>query len=359
MKALVLGGYGAVGAHIVSDLRAHGDTAYAAGRDPARADRVLDLDAGPDGGYRAALDGIDVVVNSAGAEDPRLVTAAAEHGCAFVDITATTSYVNEVEQLAPAAPVVLSVGLAPGLTTLLAKAVHSAAPGPVDIAVVLGAGERHGPAATAWTYRLLGRRFPDTHSGPPVRNFTHPDRFDLPGLGRRRLYRADFSDQHTLTRDLGSPVRTYLGLDSRAATTALALLTHLRGASRTPQGLHLPGSDRWLVLAQGRDGHTRWAEGRSQSRASAALTVLATRAAAGLAPGVHHLPDILTLDDVPQSDELGLSDGGDAAGQGSGLMRSGHLRLRWSPAAPRRGEHERSASAISASTCCSLSTKRA
>jgi saccharopine dehydrogenase-like NADP-dependent oxidoreductase len=186
-----------------------------AGRDPARADRVLDVRAGVDDAYRRALGDVDVVVNASGAEDPNLVLAATDRGVAFVDIAATTQYVAALERLTPSAPVLLSVGLAPGLTTLLATAISTVAPGPVDIAVVLGAGERHGAAATAWTYRLLGRRFPDTHGGRPVRNFTQPRPFDLPGLGRRRLYRADFSDQHTLTRDHGVPVRTYLGLDSR------------------------------------------------------------------------------------------------------------------------------------------------
>jgi uncharacterized protein YbjT (DUF2867 family) len=43
VKALVLGGYGAVGARIVAALRSEGDVAVAAGRDAARAERVVDL----------------------------------------------------------------------------------------------------------------------------------------------------------------------------------------------------------------------------------------------------------------------------------------------------------------------------
>ncbi|WP_199432074.1 hypothetical protein [Qaidamihabitans albus] len=308
MRVLILGGYGATGALLVAELREHGATALAAGRDPARADRVLDLRAGPDAAYRAALDGVDVVVNAAGAEDPRLVAATTEHGVPFVDITASTSYVAAVERLSPAAPVLLSVGLAPGLSTLLATAVHAAAPGPVDIAVVLGAGEHHGVAATTWTFQLFGRRFPDTHGGAAVRNFTRPRSFDLPALGRRRLYRADFSDQHSLTRDLGVPVRTYFGLDSWAATWALALLARVPGASRAPKGLPLPGTDRWLVLARGGDGHARSARGRSQSRATAVLAAAAARAATALPSGVHHLPAALTLWDVPAGRGIAFDD---------------------------------------------------
>lgn len=298
MNVLVLGGYGAVGRHVVAELREAGDTAYAAGRDAARADRVVDL---RQGDLTPALDGIDVVVNAAGAEQARLVTQVTDAGAAFVDMTASTGYVAAVEALSPAAPVLLSVGLAPGLTTLLAAAAYAEAPGPVDIALVLGAGEKHGPAATAWSYDLLGRRFADTHGGPPVRNYTQGSRFTLPGgLGRRRLYRADFSDQHTLTRDLGAPVRTYFGMDSRAATAALAVLTRVPGGSRAPRGLHLPGSDRWVAYARALNGggdRAYWAEGRSQSLATAVVTVLAARKAVGLDAGVHHLTEVMSLDE--------------------------------------------------------------
>jgi Saccharopine dehydrogenase NADP binding domain len=298
LKALVLGGYGAVGAEVVSELRAGGDDCLLAGRDPARADRVVDLHEPDAAAYRTALAGVDVVVNAAGVENPALAAIAAERGAAFVDITATSEYVAALERLRPPRPVLVSVGLAPGLTNLLAAAVHDIEPGPIDIALLLGAGERHGAAATAWSYGLLGKRFRDT-DGRLVRNYTRPRRFDLPGHGRRRLYRADFADQHALSRDLAVPVRTYFGVDSRPATTLLAGLTWIPRASRAPQGLHLPGTDRWLALARAADGTTRWAAGRGQSHATAVMTAVAARAAVRLPAAVHHLHTVLTLADVP------------------------------------------------------------
>ena len=156
MRALVLGGYGAVGARIVGHLRSGGDVAIAARRDPARADRVVNLaDAGT---VRAALSDVDVVVNAAGVEDPAVAALITGYGAALVDITASTGYVAALERLGPPRPVLLSAGLAPGLTNLLAAAVHAAAPGPVDLAVFLGAGERHGAAAVAWSYGLSNPR---------------------------------------------------------------------------------------------------------------------------------------------------------------------------------------------------------
>lgn len=123
--------------------------------------------------------------------------------------------------------------------------------------------------------------------------------FDLPGHGRRRLYRANLADQHALSRDLAVPVRTYFGLESRLATTLLAGLTWIPGASRAPQGLHLPGTDRWLALAPGAGRTMRWAAGRGQSHATAVITAVAARAAVRLPAAVHHLHAVLTLADVP------------------------------------------------------------
>jgi hypothetical protein len=89
-----------------------------------------------------------------------------------------------------------------------------------------------------WRAARRGRRLVLRAAGPPVPRSRHrragpqlqPATTLRPaGWGRRRLYRTDFSDQHSLTRDLGVPVRTYFGLDSRLATGALAALTWAPG----------------------------------------------------------------------------------------------------------------------------------
>lgn len=311
MRALVLGGYGAVGARIVAQLRQgdRGDVAVAAGRDPTRADRVVELGQRDADSLNAALADVDVVINASGIEDPALVALVADQGRAWVDITASTGYVAKLEALDLAAPVLLSVGLAPGLTNLLATAVHATGPGPIDIALLLGAGERHGQAGVAWSYGLLGRRFRDAGDRTQIRNYSRPRPFDLPGPTRRRLYRADFSGQHVLSRDLDVPVRTYFGLDSRLATTALATLTWIPGAAKLPTGLHLPGTDRWIAAARGTHGDSRWASGRVQSHATAVLAATAARAATGLPPGVHHLHQVITLNDLPTDQGIRLEAG--------------------------------------------------
>ncbi|HEY0186054.1 MAG TPA: NAD-dependent epimerase/dehydratase family protein [Cellulomonas sp.] len=303
VRVLVLGGYGAVGRHAVAELRARGQQVRTAGRDAARADVPLDL-ADTVAVARAAA-AADVVLNAAGREDPDLVRTVTAAGAGFVDISASPRYLAAVERLDVATPVLLSVGLAPGLTNLLAHAAHrrgGGGTGPLDLAVVLGAGERHGPAATAWSLDLLGRRLPDTaHPGREVRNYTGGTGFDLPG-GRRRLLRADFSDQHTLTRQLGRPVRTWFGLDTRLATLGLAALTWVPGARRTPPALlHLPGSADWVLQVRDADGPWATMTGTSQSRTTGVLAARAAELAVGAAPGVHHLSALTDLDalDLP------------------------------------------------------------
>ncbi|MEV6392116.1 NAD-dependent epimerase/dehydratase family protein [Nocardia xishanensis] len=274
MSVLVLGGYGAVGAHLVRLLRADGIPALAAGRDAARADRVVDLATMDSIG--TALSGVSMVVNCAGVEDIRLAKECAHRGLPFVEISATSDYVQALERVA--GPMVLGVGLAPGLTTLLAVDALSSDAGPVDIMIGLGSGEHHGPAATAWTYRLMGQHFPDP-DGTAVRNFTRPTHFTIPEQAGYKPFpalRADFADQHRLTHEFAVPVRTYLRLDSRLATAGLAGLTWAP-ALRALAPPRMPGSDRWVVLARTANGATRWASGRGQSLATAAVAAATVR----------------------------------------------------------------------------------
>lgn len=296
MSVLVLGGYGAVGGHLVRLLRATGVTASAAGRDAARADRVVDL--GMPGSFEAALAGVTVVVNCAGAEDIRLAEICARRAIVYVDISATSDHVRALERIP--GPVLLGVGLAPGLSTLLAADALSSCPGPVDVMIGLGAGEQHGAAATEWTYGLLGRSFLDP-DGTRIRNFTRPARFPIPGAAGYAPFpalRADFADQHRLTREFATPVRTYVRLDSRFATAGLAGLTRAPGL-RALVPARMFGGDTWVVIARAADGTHRWATGRGQSLATAAVAAVLVRESSRRritrATWIHEILDAATL----------------------------------------------------------------
>jgi hypothetical protein len=176
------------------------------------------------------------------------------------------------------------------------------------VALVLGTGEEYGPASVGWSAGLLGTRFADPVTAADILNYTRPERFRLPRSGNRRLLRVDFSDQHTLTRDLAVPVRTYFGLTSRIATAALGVMTRVPGSARLARRLHLPGDDRWLALARGADGTVRWASGRPQAHATAAIAAFAVRITPLLGPGVHHLHQVAALSDVPADPALTVHD---------------------------------------------------
>ncbi|WP_072687231.1 NAD-dependent epimerase/dehydratase family protein [Rhodococcus marinonascens] len=266
-SVLVLGGSGAAGKHLVEILRAAGVEALAAGRNRAHADRVIDLS--DPTSLSTGLDGVSVVVNCSGIENPTVAAAAAARGIAFTDITSTYEYLQQLEQVD--GPVLLGVGIAPGLTTLLAVEAAQGG-GPVDVVIGFGAGEGGGPASTEFFDALSGKRFTDP-DGSQVRNYTRPKRFKLPaeaGYPRFPALRTDFGDQNQLTVDLGVPVRSYLRLDSRLATVKLAALALMpRLAAILPD---MPGGDGWVVAAHGGAGRCYWATGRGLYRATAAIT---------------------------------------------------------------------------------------
>lgn len=292
---LVLGGYGAVGTHLTAALQTRGHRALTAGRDRSRADVPLDMT--DRAALRAAVADVDAVVNGTGLEDPVLIAAIADTGTPVIEVSADTGYLADLERLTPRAPVLLSVGIAPGLTNLLAHALHHRHPGtgPLDIAIVLGTGEEHGAAASAWTYGLLGQEFTDP-DGSTLRNMTVGGQFDLNGT-RRRLYRTDFSDQHTETRLLERPVRSWFGMDTAWATGSLAFLARFPALTRLmPGNPRFPGSDRWLLAARDSFGHQVTMTGNGQSAATAHVSALATELALTLPAGVHHLPEVTTLE---------------------------------------------------------------
>ena len=295
LTVLALGGYGAAGSYAVEHLRSRGHTVTTAGRDATRADLVLDL--GDLTAVARAAASADVVLNTSGREDPRVVTAATGAGAAFVDITATATYIAGIEALDLAAPVALSVGIAPGLTNLLAHAAARQSTLPLDVAIVLGAGEQHGAAGAAWVYGMLGQSFVDPATGSPVRSYTRPAAFDLP-TGRRRLYRTDFSDQTTLTAELDRPVRSYFGLDSRFATTSLAALTWVPGARHLPTSIPMPGGERWYLQVRDAERVHGSATGVGQSRATGLMAALAVERVRAAGAGVHHLPSLMSVEDV-------------------------------------------------------------
>jgi hypothetical protein len=314
---LVVGGYGAVGQVVTLALAERGVPVIIAGRDPVRArtlarehpglltTRVVDVDTADDG----LPDGAAVVVMCVERANARIARACLTRGVHYVDISATTTVLDDLERLDPVArrhdaAAVLSVGLAPGLTNVLARRSVDDLPSAtrVDVTVLLGLSGDHGPDSARWTVEHL--------AAPRGRGGARRTRVTLPGFGERTVHPFAFSDQHSLTRTLGVPVTTRVCFDSAAATAALfglrgagvfRLARRLVGTDRLARAAsRLPlGGDRFVVhVAATDDAGSRVAYAVSGRKECYATGVVAAHVAGRLlrcpvAVGVRHLDQVL------------------------------------------------------------------
>ncbi|MHA4815774.1 saccharopine dehydrogenase NADP-binding domain-containing protein [Streptomyces aculeolatus] len=315
---LVVGGYGAVGTAVTERLGEwFPGRVLPGGRDGARARSLggVRVDTADADHFRRLLDaeGVAAVVLCVEPPDEGIARACLERGVHVVDVGATPRRLDAVEGLhdvaaGAGASAVLSVGVAPGLTNLLAHRAHSAVGGAarLDVTVLLGSGARHGADAVRWTVAGLA----EPAAGGARRTA-------LPGYGVRAAHPFPFSDQHTLRRTLGIPeATTRLCLDSRVLTGllfALRLTGALRAAGRPALAgllteafgrVHL-GGDGFALRADAHRGaaHAAFAlTGREQSTVTGLVAAYATREllTAGLPAGVHHLEQLPQLADLPE-----------------------------------------------------------
>lgn len=328
---VVVGGYGAVGRTVCTELaRRFPGRVFAAGRNLGRAEafsrqtggRVvpLRLDLADPEGAAGALGGARVVVACAETGDAAFAREVLGRGVHLVDVSATHAYLRRVEALDAlarrrGATAVLSVGLVPGLTNLLARHcadVLGGEPRGVDVSVLLGLGEAHGKEGIRWVVENLDKRFEAPGVPGTVASLEDPRTALFPGgFGRRTCYRFDFADQHVLARTLGAGrAATRLCFDSAAMTRLLALLKRT-GALRVLRHrrtrdalvaflsrLHF-GSDGFAIVAEaeGKGGrrHSCSARGRGEGRATGVLAALVAgrlNASPSLDHGVFHVEQL-------------------------------------------------------------------
>lgn len=293
MKALLLGARGAVGTVIRRELERAGHGVTAASRAESGGARI---DLRGDLASLAALAAQhDVVINASGVE--RVELAAATARTPLVDISATGAYLEALRATA-SGPVVLGAGLVPGLSTVLTASLSTEPGDDIDVFVMLGSGEKHGPAAVTWTAGLVGTDVHRPAEGRPVRNFRGSIRSLGPDGRARRYLRADFPD-HILLDARGASIRTHLTLGSALMTGALDLVGRmpaLRGALTAAPHI---GSDAWHVIARNRRTEDRrQVSGQGQSEATGRLTALAAvRVAQSPTRTPVTMADLVTVDD--------------------------------------------------------------
>lgn len=281
MRALILGGTGAVGRATGAALEARGHEALRGSRTAGAGPGRVQLDVSTAEGRGRAVDaasGCDVVINTSGRDDLDLARDLA--GIPYVDTSASTAYLAELRRLAGPATRVIGAGIAPGVSTVLAAALDPQPGDEIDISVLLGTGEVHGPAAVAWTADLAGRAVYRAPEREPIRNYRERRRMAVDGRSRLHL-RTDFPD-HVLLEASGATIRTYLTLGSPLATAGLAVV----GAMPALRGILAAaphwGDDRWRVAARSRrTGQTLEAAGFGQSLATGEFAALAAIRAAG------------------------------------------------------------------------------
>jgi saccharopine dehydrogenase (NAD+, L-lysine forming) len=264
-KILIIGGYGNVGRIIATELgKQFPKQVIVAGRNHQKA-KEFSLELGQQvipmainisriSANEELLDDVGIVVMCLDLANIEFVRLCIRRGIHYIDISASYSILSQIEMLNKEAEVarstvVLSVGLAPGLTNLLTKHCQSKVPDMTcaDIYILLGMGDMHGDAALQWTLKNLSGEFTIRDNGgtKQVKSFEDGKQTVFPGrLGKRTAYRFNFSDQHVLPQNLDlKSVTTRLCFDSAWTTSLLAVMKKI-GISRL---LTLKGVERLLV----------------------------------------------------------------------------------------------------------------
>lgn len=237
MKIVIVGGYGAVGKIISEKLsEVYSNQIVIAGRSIKKAEKLadelgaipleLDVNNVHDNSF---WNEVKMVVMCLDQSDTHFVEFCISKGIHYIDISANYNVIMKIEQLNNQAKtnVVLSVGLAPGITNLLAQ--HSINQlkdvSSIDIFVLLGLGEKHGDHAFEWTFDNFHTEYTILQNGllQKVKSFTQPKTEQLEG--KRSFYLFDFSDQHVLGKtSTAKRVSTRMAFDLNFMTQMVGFL---------------------------------------------------------------------------------------------------------------------------------------
>lgn len=341
-RVLIVGGYGHVGQRISRLLSEElGTRLVIGGRHRSRAQSVASefggrsrvIDCSNPTTFPAALDKVAIVVVCVDITSLSLAQACLTRGIHYIDISASYEVIERLVLLhdlarAHRVTIVSSVGLAPGLTNLLAKACVNDAPDPVTdikIHVLLGLGDQHGRAAMEWMVDRLHRPFTVTTGGGARRviPFAETSTVQLPPpYGNCTTYRFDLSDQHTLPQTLGVKSvstwctfdRAWLGarLHRLAQRSRLAWLQHawLRRLLILSLRLFRQGSSQFVLCVEATAETTesrtlirRTAHGFGEADVTAVMAAETVRKllADRWPTGVFQLDELFTLDEYSTS----------------------------------------------------------
>ncbi|TRZ39829.1 saccharopine dehydrogenase [Niallia circulans] len=245
---IVIGGYGHVGKLICKQLADYyPGNVYAAGRSQEKAERfaastngevkamVLDINQAVPANILATAKLVIVCLEQ---ENVAFAASCLESGIDYIDISASYTFLQKVEELHQSVvqsngAALLSVGLNPGVTNLLAKWVADKmdTTDSIDIFLMLGLGDTHGHAAIEWTIQQVKTDFHKWENGRRIlkKSFVGKETaYFGKKLGFRKAYPFNFADQHVLPKTINvDPVSTFLCFDSRLATGSFSIMKRL------------------------------------------------------------------------------------------------------------------------------------
>lgn len=210
VSVLILGGYGIIGSMIARFLIEKSDVhVIVAGRRYTQAQKKADefgeqvtaceIIVSTEQDYDAALQDVDIVVVCFDLPDDRFPRACLERGIDYVDISAESqvlSRIGALDNLAREhnATALISVGLMPGISNLMAKrgVEQLGEVQRIDNVALLGLGEVFGSASANWTISHYG----DLYDVNRIQINMGED------FGMRTAYRFAFADQYVIRKTL-------------------------------------------------------------------------------------------------------------------------------------------------------------
>ena len=337
---LIIGGYGKVGRHVVMELiKICPEKIIIAGRDLNKANafvqetgyplRTMQIDMNKSEQFEQQLKVVHTVLMCVEAKDTTFVKFCIDNGVNYADISASNKILTHTKQLEEKAiqnnvSCILGVGIAPGLSSLLAKKVAAEMEivNKINFTLMLGLGEQHGPDGVRWFLDNLRTDF--EVRGVLVKPFMkrHKAHFSQP-LGVRNAYSFNLADGQIISETLNAPVDTYYCYDSKFITYLLHMLKkgRLLNALKKPKifdtSLKMFSSDKLSkstklsdtiglhIAATGLDkGKQVTHYGSIVGNNSSTVTgKVATHTALALTQnsyptGVHYLSEVANLDDV-------------------------------------------------------------
>lgn len=344
-KILLVGGYGTVGKFILERLIKNFDVIIV-GRNNSKINSLcelypqkltgLKLDINSDLIPKEVLESVSLVINCIDLSNIKVIEECFKQKVDYIDISATYDVIQQIEKLNSIAQLsqakaVLSVGIAPGLTNLLAAYCKSKATKPlekVNLSVLLGLGEAHGVAAINWTLETIASKYTIDLDGKQqeIKSFTRKITTNFPEqLGLRKAYAFNFPEQYVVRKTLGYKEATsWLCFDDKLSTDLTALLASL-GIFTFIKGkikdllvklftlIHV-GSEVFAVQADSYDKQEELCfsatlMGFQEARITGLVAAkVAEMVVSGSYPyGVHHIEQLFTLDDfLPELLENGV-----------------------------------------------------